>query len=76
MSLLQLLKKVKDGYLAVSHAIGAVMSRILLTVLWIVVFGIYAILIKCLRIIGVMHPERTGWQSVPTETAEHVHYQF
>jgi hypothetical protein len=52
------------GWMAVSHIIGIVMSFILLTVLWIVLFGAYAL---CLRVAGLFRRRpvsTTYWRDV------------
>ncbi len=51
-----------------SHAIGYVMSRILLTILWIVGIGLYSIV---LRIVGLFRRHKKGeteWHDIPAQT--------
>ncbi len=69
-------RHLKKYYMEVIEPIGRVMSFIILTFLWLVVFGIYAIITKILRAIGIMKPAPTGWQDSPPEPPENVHYQF
>jgi hypothetical protein len=38
------------GWMAFSHALGKVMSAILLTVFWLTVVALYAIILKIIRI--------------------------
>ena len=60
-----------------SHVLGIVMSFLILTVLWIVGFGTYAIIIKI-----VTFPKRfaskpqTYWIDVAPSTAESMKHQF
>ena len=76
MPIKSFLKILKDYYLEIIKPIGLVMSAVVLTILWVVIFGIYAILTKLLRTIGVMKSVPTGWQDCPSEPPENVHYQF
>jgi hypothetical protein len=46
MQIPRLLKPFYDVWMAFSHALGLVMSKMLLTILWIVLFGPYAIIWK------------------------------
>lgn len=63
-----------DGWLAVSHVIGMVMSRILLTILWLTCFAVYAVIWK----IGTLFStkDETGWQPAETTTKETLRLQF
>ena len=70
------LQSLKEYYLEVIHPIGRVMSFLMLTFLWLAVFGIYAIITKLLRAIHVMKPAPTGWVDCPPEPPENVHFQF
>mgnify|MGYP003989956991 FL=1 len=60
-----------------SHVLGTVMSFLILTVLWIVGFGIYAIVIKI-----ITFPKRfktkpnTYWIDVEPTTVESINHQF
>jgi len=46
MTLPSPLKQLWSGWMAVSHAIGMVMSSIILTIMWVVIFGAYGIVLK------------------------------
>lgn len=58
-----------------SHALGRVMSAIILTLLWVIGFGIYAFI---LRIIGLFRrPDpSTEWRDAPEQSPESMRHQF
>lgn len=62
--------------MALSCAIGTVMSKIILTILWLVGFGIYALALKIIRIPShFAKPPATFWiDAVPDESG--MKYQF
>ncbi len=74
MKLPEWLQAVKDVWMKFSHAIGFVMSKILLTVLWIVVFGIYGIV----HMIGKMFSEAPApkWLDMDPEFEDSMRHQF
>jgi hypothetical protein len=50
------------GWMAFSHAIGIVMSSVLLTLIWVFVFGAYAVILKIVKVFGTKpHPESFWW---------------
>lgn len=59
-----------------SHALGFVMSRVILTVLWIIGIGIYAILLKIVRLFKKEKSTGTYWIDVPADREENLKYQF
>jgi len=65
------------GWMAFSHALGMVMSTVILTVLWIVGFGIYAMVMKL-----IMLPKRfkkapdSHWIVVKPDPIENMRYPF
>lgn len=65
------------GWMIFSHVLGIIMSTIILTVLWIVGFGIYAIILKIISIPSLFkkHPE-TYWIDVKPETVDNMRYPF
>ncbi|OGJ63485.1 hypothetical protein A3A67_01315 [Candidatus Peribacteria bacterium RIFCSPLOWO2_01_FULL_51_18] len=67
----RLFGSLREGWMKISRAIGVVMSSILLTVLWVTVFGIYALILKLAHLFGAgksraqslwipVNPEETG----------------
>ena len=65
-----------NGWMGLSKAIGAVMSRILLTILWIVGFGVYAIPMKIAAIFRKPPAAGTYWRDVLPEPPENMARQF
>lgn len=64
------------GWMAFSHILGMVMSKIILTILWIVGFGLYAIVIKAIRLVKGEPSKVTYWQIPPEEFEGRLKYQF
>ncbi len=58
-----------------SHILGRIMSTILLTVIWIVVFGIYAIALKIVRFCTKKPHSSTYWIDVSSDSTD-MQYQF
>ncbi len=52
-----------NGWKAVGRGIGIAVSFVLLSVVWLVVFGIYALCMKCFRWVGRSAPS-SSWQAV------------
>ena len=69
------LKKAYSLWMRFSHILGRVVSCILLTVLWIVVFGVYAIALKIMRLFASKTKTDTYWIDVSRETTDS-RYQF
>lgn len=71
------LKPLYDAWMKFSHVLGLIMSTIILTVLWIVGFGLYAI---TLRIIDI--PSRfkekpeSYWIDIQSESHDLMQYPF
>ena len=64
------------GWMKFSHAFGRVMSAIILTVLWIVGFGLYGIILKIMRLFQSKTSPTTYWIDIATETPESMKRQF
>lgn len=64
------------GWLKLSEAIGFVMSRILLTVLWIVAFGIYAVIQKTIGLFALSVPAQTYWKDCEPDYPESMKHPF
>ena len=56
-----------SGWMAFSHALGKVMSWIILTMLWIVGFGIYAIIGKIMMLFKRSPVKNSYWIDVPDQ---------
>ncbi len=65
-----------DGWMKLSLAIGFVMSRVLLTVLWIVVFGIYALLTRIAGLFAKKKKTDTYWIDTQKDFEGSMKYQF
>ncbi|MFA7682304.1 MAG: hypothetical protein WCX61_04730 [Candidatus Peribacteraceae bacterium] len=63
------------GWMAFSHALGMVMSKVILTVLWLLVFSIYGIAVKIIAIKKLWQkPAKTYWIDPPEDAG--MQYQF
>ncbi len=69
-------RTIKRSWMAISRAVGLVMSSILLTVLWVVLFGLYAIVLKCICIFTRKKgTQESFWHAMPEEPGDY-RYQF
>ena len=64
-----------QGWMAFSKAFGRVMSFIILTILWIVGFGVYAIIAKIIAATRRVVPASTYWIDHRAD-ADDLHRQF
>jgi uncharacterized membrane protein (DUF373 family) len=69
------LKPIVDAWMAFSRALGKVMSFILLTVVWVVVFGIYGIVLKIIRLFQQEDSSSTWKEPIP-EDAKTMKFSF
>lgn len=67
------LKQLWSGWMAVSHAIGVVMSSILLTIVWVLVFGAYAIVMKIPSLFVRKTKPESFWWDVSNESSDFRH---
>lgn len=58
-----------------SHVLGYIMSTILLTILWVVVFGAYAIVLKIICLFKTPSHTDTYWIDISNESTD-MQYQF
>ncbi len=70
------LRQLYDLWMAFSKVLGKVMSFIILTILWLIGFGIYAIVMKIIALTASKTPKATYWIEVPTLSEETFHRQF
>ena len=64
------------GWMAFSHALGMVMSKIILTILWLVGFGIYGIILKIYKLFTSKNETKDSyWIDVSQEQSD-LHRQF
>ncbi|OGJ56886.1 hypothetical protein A3H22_02730 [Candidatus Peribacteria bacterium RIFCSPLOWO2_12_FULL_55_15] len=64
------------GWMAFSHVLGMIMSKIILTLLWIAGFGSYAVILTIIHLIRKTPPKTTCWQIPPEEFEGRLKYQF
>ncbi len=61
----------KNGWMALSRSIGIAVSTVLLTIVWITVFGLYAIALKCWCLVGGKSDKRDGsWEKIHSHDME------
>lgn len=66
-----------DLWMKFAHALGTVMSTIILTALWIIVFGPYALLWKIAHSGNQPSPDDdTFWKDIPDDARTDMRYQF
>lgn len=73
MRIPQSLKPIAALWMKMSHAIGVVMSTIILSILWLVLFGLYAIVLKIVALFGRPPKRETYWNDVSEETSDYQH---
>ena len=66
-----------DAWMEFSTLLGFVMSKIILTILWIVGFGIYGITLKIIRLfVPKVQAPGSYWIDVPPTAPDDLHHQF
>ena len=65
-----------EGWKIVGHAIGRVMSFIILTILWIIGFGIYGIVMKIIALFTKEEKKESYWIDLEPMTDESLTQQF
>ena len=75
MKLPKWLQRVKDVWMAISRAIGFVVSKILLTILWTIVFGLYNLVYRIGKGVGIIK-KPDGWLDTPAEFEGSLYRQF
>ncbi len=69
-------RQLYEGWMIGSQALGRIMSWILLTILWITVFGIYAIVLKAIALFKPKTVPATYWHPLEPEPAENMKRPF
>ncbi len=67
------LKPLYDAWMAVSHFIGLIMSSVMLSIIWVVVFGAYAVIIKTVGLFGAKRRTGSYWADVSGEVSDFQH---
>jgi len=70
------IQAVYDAWMKFSHVLGRIMSFILLSILWIVGFGFYGIVMKIVGLFRREHPQDSYWVDVPTKIKNDMKHQF
>ena len=65
-----------DAWMEFSHVLGRIMSTIILTVLWIVGFGTYAVVLKIMRLIRPENATGSTWVDAAPLDADHFKQPF
>ncbi len=73
MKIPKALRPLYDGWMTVSHMIGLVMSSIILSILWVLVFGAYAVVIKTVSLFGAKRKAASYWADVSEEVPDYQH---
>jgi len=76
MKLPRLLLFLWNMWLKIGHGTGQIMSTIILTILWIVGFGLYAIFWRIAHLIQKKTSAESFWIDSPESTAQNMHYPF
>lgn len=64
------------AWMAFSHLLGRIMSRIILTVFWLLCIGLYAVLWKFARLFTRSPVIGSMWKDATPQTAASMRYQF
>lgn len=69
------LRTAYDLWMRFAHVLGRIMSFILLTILWLTIFALYAVVIKLVHLFRKKSPSETYWIDVSTESSD-LRHQF
>lgn len=65
------------GWMAFSHILGMIMSTIILTILWIVGFGLYAVILRIVTLPNRFRkPPDSYWLDAKPASVEEMRYPF
>jgi len=70
------LRWIRDGWMAFSHLLGLIMSKIILTIVWIVLFSIYGVIQKIISLLRPEKPQASYWVDPPAEAPDALRHQF
>ena len=65
-----------EAWMEFGHVFGRIMSFLILTVLWVVGFGAYGIVMKIGRLFTKTEPKQTYWLDVPHSKDDSLTLQF
>jgi len=69
-------KQLYAMWMKFSHVLGMVMSKIILTVLWVIGFGIYGITLKIIHLFKKEKDTDTYWLDTEQDFENSMKYQF
>jgi len=73
MNIPKRLQPLYNGWMAISHWIGLVMSSIILSMIWLIVFGLYAIVLKTVALFQKKTIKTSYWWDVSEEQGDFQH---
>lgn len=76
MNFLSLCSALKKGWMAVSHSVGLIFSSILLTLLWLLGIGSYAVIFMVFNIFHRKTPSQTYWLPTPKNSTHDLEHPF
>lgn len=65
-----------SAWKAFAEILGKVMSKIILTILWLVGFGIYAVILKIVMLFRREPAQDSYWIDIPPQEPGDLHRQF
>ena len=66
-----------EAWMEFSRVLGMIMSKIILTILWVIGFGLYGIILKIVHLlVRKAHAPGTHWVDVPPTQPGDLHRQF
>lgn len=65
-----------EGWKYVSRMIGVVMSFIVLTILWAIIFGFYALIMKCVKLVKHAPAPVTYWHETDPDYPQSLSHGF
>jgi hypothetical protein len=70
------LRQLWNGWKRVSRAIGIALSFVVLTIVWLVAFGLYALILRVIRLFKKKGNPASYWRDTVPESAENLLHPF
>ncbi|MDD5026170.1 MAG: hypothetical protein PHH13_02215 [Candidatus Peribacteraceae bacterium] len=70
------LRWIRDGWMAFSHLLGLIMSKIILTIVWLTLFTIYGVIRKITDLFSSEKWQESYWVDPPAEAPDALRHQF
>jgi len=64
------------GWMAFSNVLGMIMSKVILTVMWLAVFSIYGVILKIVMLFKPKKKSDTYWVNPPKKIENDLRHQF